>query len=123
VGKQVDKLRTRSSHMEREAIFEREARSRAVNECSWLREKLRSLYAKVLFLTRDTTSVYHSACLASHLPTSDVRKRLSTSNLQKAVQAPSHRHTHMILECGGLWIVDSRGLVDQECRSRLPCVE
>lgn len=46
-GSQVDKMRTRSSHMEREAIFEREARARAVNECSWLREKLRSLYAKV----------------------------------------------------------------------------
>jgi hypothetical protein len=44
---QADKMRTRSSHMEREAIFEREARARAVSECSWLREKLRSLHERV----------------------------------------------------------------------------
>lgn len=45
---EADKMRTRSSHMEREAIFEREARARAVSECSWLREKLRSLHEKVV---------------------------------------------------------------------------
>jgi hypothetical protein len=33
--------------MEREAIFEREARARAVTECSWLRDKLSTLYEKV----------------------------------------------------------------------------
>jgi hypothetical protein len=48
---QVDKVRTRSSHMEREAIFEREARSRAVSECSWLRDKLSTLYEKVSFFS------------------------------------------------------------------------
>jgi hypothetical protein len=37
--------------MEREAIFEREARSRAVSECSWLRDKLSTLYEKVSFFS------------------------------------------------------------------------
>eukprot|EP00802_Teleaulax_amphioxeia_P009383 Tamp_09399.p1 GENE.Tamp_09399~~Tamp_09399.p1 ORF type:complete len:675 (-),score=160.12 Tamp_09399:159-2162(-) len=49
---QVDKVRTRSSHMEREAIFEREARARAVTECSWLRDKLSTLYEKTDHLNK-----------------------------------------------------------------------
>ena len=61
---QVDKMRTRSSHMEREAIFERESRSRAVNECSWMREKLRTVCEKVSKLFKFIMPEYLVCCVA-----------------------------------------------------------
>jgi len=114
---QVDKLRTRSSHMEREAIFEREARSRAVNECSWLREKLRSLYEKTEYLNKQEGQ--RSSDRAELLRNLKVREREIESMLQAIQGLAQDMWLRMESEAKLMWtgLNEYRGALEDSART------